>query len=70
MSEADAIGWVYTQEDIAAEDRAREDVLTPFEEMLKYHTMDEQEWAMCSNNEQQRLRWNYRRFGRKGGIRL
>ena len=63
ISEADSIGWEYTDSDIEEERRERDGVFTDFELMLEYHNIDEQEWFSLSSNKQGRLRWNYKKFG-------
>ena len=65
MSEAEAIGWIYTSDDIDAEDRQRTGNLNEFELMLEYHDIDDQEWQHLSGNEQGRMWWNYRRLGKE-----
>ena len=60
MSEADDIGWNYTQADIKKECRESSGDFTDFELMLHYHEMSEADYSFCSSNEQQNLWWNYR----------
>jgi hypothetical protein len=64
MSEADAIGWDYTEADIAKEEREQTGSLNGFELMLNYHDMSEHEWAEESGNSKSQMWWNYRKFGK------
>lgn len=65
MSEADAIGWDYSEEDMDKEERERTGNLNEFELMLEYHGLDEQDWQQESGNSQNRLWWNYRKLGKQ-----
>lgn len=38
--------------------------LSSFEKMLSYHEMSKEDFIDCSENEQVRLKWNYRKLGR------
>jgi hypothetical protein len=64
-TEADSIGWDYSQADIEKEERERTGKFTEFELMLKYHEMNEHEWRDCSNNDQRQLWWIFRKLGKK-----
>lgn len=63
-SEADAIGWDYSAEDIDKIERDLSGEMNEFEMMLDYHGLDEQDWLHESSTGKRQKWWNYRKFGK------